>query len=138
MVIPKKFHIGVKAIIVKRGKALVLKDTNRYVGYDLPGGKIDQGESIGEALKRELKEELGLRNYKIVKLIGVYERTDYKKRNTSLMLIFFEVKAKIQKIKLSFEHTDYKWISAKELSEQIKSKGFRNKGIIDALAKVLK
>lgn len=56
---PQNFHIAVKAVIVKDDKALVLKEASRFSGFDLPGGKIDENESIEEALKRELYEELG-------------------------------------------------------------------------------
>ena len=61
----KKYHIGIKALIVKNGKALVLKDEGRYPGFDLPGGKIDENESFEQALKRELREEIGLNKFKI-------------------------------------------------------------------------
>lgn len=134
MAITQHFYIGIKAVITKDGKALLLKDVDRYVGLDLPGGKIDEGETIEQALKRELWEELGLKSFKLGKLLGIFERRDYKEEGISLMLVFYEVKAKISEIKLSFEHTDYKWISKKELS---KTK-IRNKGVKEAIAKVLK
>lgn len=53
------------------------------------------------------------------------------------MLIFFRVSAKNWDIKLSDEHTNYKWISKKELDQMIKNKEIRNNGIKVALEKVL-
>lgn len=41
-----------------------------WQGYTLPGGHVDQGESITEAVKREMKEETGLDIYE-PKLCGV-------------------------------------------------------------------
>lgn len=41
-----------------------------WQGYTLPGGHVEQGESITEAVKREMKEETGLGIYE-PKLCGV-------------------------------------------------------------------
>ena len=47
------------AIVVHNGKVLLL--TMRHTGkYHLPGGGIDVGEKIEDALKRELREETGV------------------------------------------------------------------------------
>lgn len=138
MNIPQNFHIAIKAVIVKDGKALVLKETSRYSGYDLPGGKIDENESIDEALKRELHEELGLKEFKMGDLVHVYERTDYKKEGISLMLIFYKVTAAEFKITLSEEHTEYKWISRREVEDMAAKDMFRNDGVKVALEMVLK
>lgn len=133
----KNFHIGIKAIIVQARKVLVVFDP-RFHGYDLPGGKIDIGEGIEEALKRELNEELGLKKFEMGELLHVFERTDYKEKDISLMLIFYKVKTKVSKIKLDTEHTGYKWISKKDFIEIVKNGKIRNDGIKIALEKVLK
>jgi 8-oxo-dGTP diphosphatase len=133
---PKNFHIGIKAVIVKNGKALILNSA-RFKGFDLPGGRIDDNEDITKGLKRELKEELGLINFKVEKLLHVFERTDYGKKEASLMLIFFKVSARLSKLKLSEEHSDYKWISKKELKEMISKKEIRSEGIKEALLRAL-
>jgi len=53
------FRPGAYAIIVYEGKILLL--TNRETGrYTLPGGGIEVGERLEDALKREVLEETGL------------------------------------------------------------------------------
>ena len=134
----KNFHIGIKAVIVRNNKALILKDTKRFKGYDVPGGKIDEGEDIEQALQRELYEELGLRKFLIREILYAFERLDYDKKGSRLMLIFYKIEAKISKIKLSDEHTSFDWISKKDLAEIARKRGFRNDGVKIALEKVLK
>lgn len=55
------FRISVKGLIVnKEGKVLVVKETGRG-SWDMPGGGMDHGETIKDALARELYEEVGLK-----------------------------------------------------------------------------
>jgi len=55
------FRISVKAIVVNGdGRILVVKETGRD-WWDFPGGGLDHGESIKEALSRELYEEVGFK-----------------------------------------------------------------------------
>ena len=54
------FRIALKAYIQNDiGEVLVVKETGRNA-WDLPGGGMDHGETVREALARELKEEIGL------------------------------------------------------------------------------
>lgn len=58
---PATFNISVSAFIVRDGRLLVLRRNDNYhalPGYwDVPGGKIDEGETLLEGLVRETKEE---------------------------------------------------------------------------------
>lgn len=127
------FHIGIKAVIVKDEKALVLRDKTRYNGIDLPGGKIDQGEAIDQALGRELREELGVEEFKISGILHAQERSDYNKKEVKLMLIFYKVEAEVGEISLSDEHTSFEWITRDDLTKL----DFRNDGVKEALTKAL-
>lgn len=68
---PKVFA-AVKAVIIKGNKFLIIKEIiNNKTVQDLPGGKIEYGESPYNTLHREVSEEVGL-EIKIVKLFGLY------------------------------------------------------------------
>lgn len=63
---------SVKALLLHDGKYLLLKETLRKGDiWDLPGGKIEYGESPEEALHREVREELDL-SIKIHRSVGVW------------------------------------------------------------------
>jgi ADP-ribose pyrophosphatase YjhB (NUDIX family) len=56
------FRVTVKAVILdEQGRMLVVKETGRD-WWDIPGGGIDHGETIKEALARELNEEVALKS----------------------------------------------------------------------------
>lgn len=62
----KRIRTGVKAFIVHEGKILVIKERverngEKVIIHDLPGGGIELGETLKEALEREMMEEVGLK-----------------------------------------------------------------------------
>lgn len=53
------YRVSLKAFIQnEQGEVLVVKEAGR-TQWDLPGGGVDHGETILDAMKRELKEEVG-------------------------------------------------------------------------------
>lgn len=77
----KKRHLSYVVIISKyRGKYLFVKHKNRDT-LEIPGGKIEYGETAYEAAERELNEETGAINF-LLEAIFCYEvstplKTDY-------------------------------------------------------------
>lgn len=71
-----KYHraFGVYGIYVEDGKLLVInKNAGPYENrYDVPGGSLEEGETLSEAMKREFLEETGL-EIEIEKNIGVID-----------------------------------------------------------------
>jgi len=67
---------------------VLIKRKNPPLGYALPGGFVDYGEMVEEALIREMKEEVNL-DIKIEKLLGVYSnpKRDPRLHTTSCTFI---------------------------------------------------
>lgn len=123
----KRFFIGVKALITdSKGRILIMKKVPRKPTdkwkpfWDLPGGKIRDG-GIKETLIREVKEELGISNLKIGDLYDVaLSNFDVHEDNDTLGLFFAVYNCKIpisSELKLSAEHSEYKWASPEEAKE---------------------
>ena len=74
----KKYHraFGVYGIYIEDGKLLVIhKNAGPYINrFDLPGGSLEEGESLAEAMRREFLEETGI-EIEIEEQIGV---SDFK------------------------------------------------------------
>ena len=58
------------AVFDDRGRLLLQKRSDFHV-WGLPGGSIEVGETVTQAVVREVKEESGL-DVRVVRLIGVY------------------------------------------------------------------
>jgi 8-oxo-dGTP diphosphatase len=54
-------RISVRAIIEHAGKFLLVRHTSMPDFWCLPGGRVETGESVFEALKRELVEEMNIK-----------------------------------------------------------------------------
>lgn len=124
----KNYHraFGVYGIHVKDGKLLVIhKNGGPYTNrFDLPGGSLETGETLSEAMKREYLEETGL-DVEIVENIGVI---DFKlpwvwKEFTAVhhIAVYYSVKINGGKIKIpeQFDGQDSLeavWVSKKDVS----------------------
>ncbi len=63
---------GATVAIIKDGKILLTKRSDFEV-WCLPGGHVDEGESVAEAAIREAREEVGL-EVELTRFVGVYSR----------------------------------------------------------------
>lgn len=81
--------------IIFVGNELVMAYSNKFNDYMFPGGGVIEGEIIEEALKRELKEELGVEEIsKIKELVQVVELRNYSfEYNLKQMSRYFLVEA---------------------------------------------
>lgn len=110
-----RFHITVKGIVVYEGKTLIMKrvrPSSDGLGYwELPGGGLEYGENPHQALVRELKEETNL-DIKILK--PVYTFTAIRKDYQTVGIGFLCIPTN-NHVKISHEHTEYRFVDEKEL-----------------------
>lgn len=114
-------RVAMKAVLVSAGKVLILRKasiaenaTAAHGRYNLPGGRIEAGESWEVALKREVLEETGIRikiDYPLY--VGRWFPT-IKGVDYCTIALFSVCKPSTDKVVLSSEHDDYRWINPKD------------------------
>lgn len=109
-------RIATKALIVKDGKILILREAATYGDgtqrgrYHLPGGRVEMGEYFEDALKREVMEETGL-TVEIGQPFFVGEwRPEIKGETHQIIGIFFVCTPASDTVTLSSEHDQFEWI----------------------------
>jgi 8-oxo-dGTP diphosphatase len=110
---------GVKGIVRKDDRILVLVKPNDTL--DLPGGRVENGETIKSALRREINEETGLK----VKIQDpVEEWSFYKTPNHLIKGITLDCAYLEGKVKLSGEHKRYFWAAVDSINRLIFNRNF--------------
>jgi len=101
---------SVESIISKGNSLLFLRRQNSPAKGEwwFPGGRIRKGETLTEALYREVKEETGLEVIKS-KLINVYSRIFDGRHDISIVYL---CNCKGDKIVLNNEHTKYRYFKS--------------------------
>jgi len=106
----KKTVKVVGAIIENENKeilcALRSKDMSLGKFWEFPGGKIEQGESIGDAIVREIKEELGC----TIEFIDVFYDNTHEYENIIVNLITVKCKL-VDGTPKAHEHAKLLWLS---------------------------
>ena len=67
------FRIGVFALIFNQEQQILLGHRRDIDWWNLPGGGMEAGETVDEAICREVFEETGL-EVKVTQLVGVYSK----------------------------------------------------------------
>lgn len=104
----------VAAIIVEKDKVLV---TQRGYGefkdgWEFPGGKVELGETLESALKREIKEELDIE----IEIDRYIDTVEYDYPYFHLTMHCYKCRMLNGLLKLK-EHEAAKWVSQNELKE---------------------
>lgn len=112
----EKIKLSVCALIIHKGALLIVKrspsDDFLPDAWEFPGGKVEKGETLHQALIRELKEEINIDiSTANPQLIGVSEEFSGKGEITHEIQFNYEIVLPDNvQISLSSEHSAYDWI----------------------------
>ena len=112
----KKIRKAVRTYLIRDNKVVVIKYKEHDNGYyDIPGGKIEDGETIDEASIREFKEETGITITK-EHYIG-HNTIEYPERIFDLSIFIVD---EYTGEPLEFEENNSMWISIDDLYKETK------------------
>lgn len=117
--------------VEKSAGAVVFRRENSKIKYlliqyawghwEFPRGLIEKGETLEETARREIEEEVGIKDIKFISGFKEWIKFFFKLKGKTIMKIatFLLAETKAKKVKLSFEHKDYAWLEYDEALEKL-------------------
>jgi 8-oxo-dGTP diphosphatase len=111
----KAYGLTVRGIIKNNDEILVVKRHPKSKTdpemWELPGGKVESGEFFTDALVREIKEETNL-DVSVADFCEAIQNDYSHKRTVQIMMYLENIEGEV---KISDEHTDWKWATLEEI-----------------------
>lgn len=105
----RKIYFAVKAFILNEGHFLVMHKAGVEENvWELPGGRMEFGETAERTLVREVLEETGL----LVTPARVLDTWNCVFERYQITGIIYLCRIKNNKVRLSEEHDKYKWVKS--------------------------
>lgn len=117
-----KLHIVAVTATIRRsdGRYLIVKRADHEIAHPgmwaFPGGKVEGRESIEEALRKEVQEEVGLKALpgKVLLKDAAFTRPD----GQTVKVLSFLVEVESDDVQLDTrDFSDYRWVTAEELGD---------------------
>jgi 8-oxo-dGTP diphosphatase len=129
--------VGVGAVIVQDNRVLLIRRGQAPLlgEWSLPGGVLECGETLREAVVREVREETGL-TVETGEMLGVYERiirSEDRRVRYHYVLIDFLCRPVSGDLKAASDAADVRWFGCEELrslnlprdTQEVIGRGFR-------------
>ncbi|WP_248930815.1 NUDIX hydrolase [Paenibacillus hamazuiensis] len=123
-------HIVAAGGIVENEQGQILLVKTRHDGWVYPGGQVEVGENLIDALIREIKEESGI-DVKVSYLLGVFSNTgihkwhDGKTDVPTKVMFDFMCKPVGGELRTSEETSDCRWVQKEEVLDMITAPAIR-------------
>ena len=118
---PQLPMVAVHALVLKEGHMLLVKRSKEPSKgkWGIPGGRIELGETIYEAAKREVLEECSI-EIEIERLLNVADsiiRDEEGRISYHFVLIYLLARYKGGDVKAQSDAEDARWVTPEELAE---------------------
>ena len=110
--LPLTHRLAVNAYLLYEEKFLLLKRANKPYIWGPPGGKLRIDEDPTHGLKREVLEETGLQIFVFQPVTTWFGSFN----GVPLLSIDFLCRSEQNRVSLSHEHSDYRWLSIDHLT----------------------
>lgn len=126
---PKRPIVGAGACILREGKLLLIRrGAEPGKGrWSIPGGLVELGENVEDAMVREAKEEVGL-DVKAVKLVDVFDSLtldDLGRVQYHFVVVNFLVRLVGGRLHTADDVTESKWVPLDEVEKYELTRSFR-------------
>ena len=113
---PRQIQLAVSASIFRDGKVLIVRRARPLAKglYSLPGGRVDFGETLHQALHREIGEETSLK-VEIIGLAGWREILPAPGNDGHYLVLSFSTRWIGGEPRLNDELDDFRWIAPIEI-----------------------
>jgi ADP-ribose pyrophosphatase YjhB (NUDIX family) len=120
--------VVVCSALITKEKSVLLVHEKKMDKYGLPGGKLEEGETLRDCVMRECQEELGA-VIEIDNLIMVTEKPKTRESNTVVRFIYrAHIVSYLDKAEL-----DYKYLKKPEITKLINNKLVRGEDVAKLL-----
>ena len=123
-----KSYVATRALIRNKDKFLILKSRNsgendNSIGWETPGGRLEEGEEIMDGLNRELAEETGL---KVNILFSLCTYSGILKTGEAIVYINYLCDYISGDVKIDEnEHSRFMWATIEQIGRLTKNSGLQ-------------
>ena len=114
-------QVAIGAVVINEGRVLLVRRKNPPSQnlWAIPGGRVKHGESLVDAVKREIMEETGI-NVEVGEAVHVFDIIESNKAKDELIhyvIIDYQAKYISGKIKAGGDALDVRWVTADEINQ---------------------
>ncbi|MCU4767694.1 NUDIX hydrolase [Bacillus toyonensis] len=118
-------QVRVTGILIESEKVLLVKQKVANRDWSLPGGRVENGETLEEAMIREMKEETGL-DVKVKNLLYVCDKPDALPSLLHITFLLERIEGEITLPSNEFDHNPIQDVQMVRI-EELSSYGFSEK-----------
>ncbi|MGB5106836.1 MAG: NUDIX hydrolase [Candidatus Zixiibacteriota bacterium] len=106
--------VQIAVLINDANQALILRTPEGK--WQLPGGRLNEGEPWDAGLRREIREETGIID---VEILSILMTDNWEFHGAPMYGVYFLCRAKTKDVRISDEHTDHRWVGKNDNLEAI-------------------